>query len=44
MTDLGLWDVEAVDESNDTEAGNSPFGAALDVAAWRSTRLPSTSR
>ena len=32
VTDLGLWDVEAVDESNDTEAGSSPFGAALDVA------------
>lgn len=32
MTSLGLWDVEAVDESNDTAAGNSPFGAALDVA------------
>ncbi len=32
LTDLGLWDVEAVDGSNDTEAGGSPFGAALDVA------------
>lgn len=32
VTDLGLWDVEAVDESNDTEAGSAPFGAALDVA------------
>jgi imidazolonepropionase-like amidohydrolase len=32
VTDLGLWDVEAVDESNDTEADDSPFGAALDVA------------
>jgi len=32
LTDLGLWDVEAVDDSNDTRAGNSPFGAALDVA------------
>ena len=31
LTDLGLWDVEAVDESNDTEADGSPFGAALDV-------------
>jgi hypothetical protein len=31
LTDLGLWDVEEVDESNDTEAGDSPFGAALDV-------------
>jgi hypothetical protein len=32
LTDLGLWDVEEVDESNDTEADDSPFGAALDVA------------
>ncbi len=32
MTDLGLWDVGAVGESNDTRAGSSPFGAALDVA------------
>ena len=31
-TDLGLWDVGAVSESNDTEARNSPFSAALDVA------------
>jgi imidazolonepropionase-like amidohydrolase len=31
LTDLGLWDVEAVDESNDTEAERTPFGAALDV-------------
>src|SRR5688572_2266296 len=31
LTDLGLWDVEAVGESNDTEADGSPFGAALDV-------------
>ena len=32
VTDLGLWDVEAVDQSNDTEADDSPFGAALDVS------------
>ncbi|MCT2398586.1 amidohydrolase family protein [Novosphingobium mangrovi (ex Huang et al. 2023)] len=32
MTDLGLWDVGAVSESNDTEADESPFNAALDVA------------
>lgn len=32
VTDLGLWDVEAVSDSNDTEAGKSPFNAALDVA------------
>jgi len=31
LTDLGLWDVEAVGESNDTAADESPFGAALDV-------------
>jgi len=32
VTSLGLWDVGAVSESNDTRAGNSPFSAALDVA------------
>ncbi len=32
VTTLGLWDVGAVSESNDTRAGNSPFSAALDVA------------
>jgi imidazolonepropionase-like amidohydrolase len=31
VTDLGLWDVEAVDESNDLAADKSPFNAALDV-------------
>ena len=31
-TTLGLWDVGAVDESNDEAAQNSPFSAALDVA------------
>ena len=31
VTDLGLWDVEAVDDSNDLAAGDSPFNAALDV-------------
>lgn len=31
-TDLGLWDVGAVAESNDVSAGNAPFSAALDVA------------
>lgn len=30
-TTLGLWDVEAVDESNDSSARGSDFGAALDV-------------
>ena len=32
MTNLGLWDVGAVRESNDIRAGGSPFSAALDVA------------
>ncbi|MGV2494751.1 amidohydrolase family protein [Pelagerythrobacter aerophilus] len=32
VTDLGLWDVGAVGESNDTTARNSPFSAALDAA------------
>jgi len=32
MTDLGLLDVGAVDESNDAGAGNSPFNAALDIS------------
>ncbi|MFT4055104.1 MAG: amidohydrolase family protein [Novosphingobium sp.] len=32
VTDLGLWDVEGVDDSNDTSADKSPFNAALDVA------------
>ena len=31
-TTMGLWDVGAVDESNDEAASDSPFGAALDVA------------
>jgi imidazolonepropionase-like amidohydrolase len=32
VTDLGLIDVEAVDESNDTDAGKSPFSASLDIS------------
>ena len=32
MTTLGLWDVGAVEESNDEQASSSPFSAALDVA------------
>ncbi|WAT17096.1 amidohydrolase family protein [Aurantiacibacter sp. MUD11] len=32
ITDLGLVDVGAVSESNDIDADDSPFGAALDVA------------
>ena len=33
VTDLGLVDVGAVDESNDSDADKSPFSAALDVSA-----------
>lgn len=32
VTDLGLWDVEGIPNSNDTEADETPFNAALDVA------------
>ena len=32
VTNLGLWDVGAVSESNDTRAGDARFNAALDVA------------
>ncbi|MFN3517137.1 MAG: amidohydrolase family protein [Novosphingobium sp.] len=32
VTDLGLFDVEAVDDSNDSGAGRSPFSAALDIS------------
>ncbi|MEM6474772.1 MAG: amidohydrolase family protein [Pseudomonadota bacterium] len=32
VTTLGIWDVGAVSESNDTRAGGSPFSAALDTA------------
>ncbi|MFZ9394520.1 MAG: amidohydrolase family protein [Erythrobacter sp.] len=32
LTQLGLWDVEAVDQSNDITADKSRFGAAIDVA------------
>ncbi|MFM5954675.1 MAG: amidohydrolase family protein [Novosphingobium sp.] len=32
LTDLGLVDVGAVEESNDTEAAKSPFNAALDLS------------
>ena len=31
-TFLGIYDVEAVEDSNDVSAGGSPFGAALDVS------------
>ena len=33
VTDLGLIDVGAVEESNDSDADKSPFSAALDVSA-----------
>lgn len=32
VTDLGLLDVDAVDNSNDLSAENSPFNAAMDVS------------
>jgi imidazolonepropionase-like amidohydrolase len=32
VTNIGLWDVEAVRDSNDLEARQTPFSAALDVA------------
>ncbi|MXO65533.1 amidohydrolase family protein [Altericroceibacterium endophyticum] len=32
LTDLGLWDVGAVDGSNDVSAGEAAFSAALDIA------------
>ncbi len=32
VTDLGLFDVEAVDDSNDSDAGKSPFSASLDLS------------
>lgn len=32
VTAIGIWDVAAVSESNDTGARNSPFSAALDTA------------
>ena len=33
VTDLGLVDVGAVEESNDSDADKSPFSAALDISA-----------
>ena len=32
VTDLGLYDVEGVNDSNDAGAGKSPFSASLDLA------------
>ncbi len=32
MADIGLYDVTAVDESNDSSAGDSRYSAALDIA------------
>ena len=43
FTRLGLLDVDAVDDSNDTEAEDSPFSAAIDIAPAinpRSVNLP----
>jgi imidazolonepropionase-like amidohydrolase len=33
LSSLGLLDVDAVSESNDTKAPKSPFGAAIDIAS-----------
>ncbi len=33
VTNLGLLDVDAVDDSNDSDADKSPFSAALDISA-----------
>lgn len=32
VTDIGLYDVEAVDDSNDSGADKSPFSASLDIS------------
>ena len=32
VTDIGLYDVEAVGDSNDSGAGKSPFSASLDIS------------
>lgn len=32
VTDIGLFDVEGVDESNDSDGAKAPFNAALDIA------------
>lgn len=43
FTRLGLLDVDAVNDSNDTEADDSPFSAAIDIAPAinpRSVNLP----
>lgn len=32
VTDIGLYDVEAVDDSNDTDADKNPFSASLDIS------------
>lgn len=32
ITDIGLYDVEAVDDSNDTDADKNPFSASLDIS------------
>ena len=38
VTDLGLFDVEGVEERNDTRTKSSPFNAALDIAPAISRR------
>ena len=41
VSDLGLLDVNAVQQSNDSEAGSSPFSAALDIStSVNPTALP----
>ncbi len=40
VTDLGLVDVEAVDDSNDSDARKAPFSAGLDIAPAK-YRIPS---
>lgn len=32
VTTIGIWDVAAVSESNDSRAGGAPFSASLDIA------------
>ncbi len=32
LTDLGIYDVDAVEDSNDISAGSATFNAALDIA------------
>jgi imidazolonepropionase-like amidohydrolase len=41
FTRLGLVEVDAVDQTNDTAAGGSPYNASLDVADAINPRVPS---